>query len=54
MKTVFLNIVLTLICILSSTTAIQAVKNFKNNSSIAIEQFEDVKKVLSRQFTVGQ
>ena len=54
MKTIILNITLTLICILSSTTAIKAVRNFKKNSKIAIEQIERVKKVLGREFELGQ
>ena len=53
MKTIILNIALTLICILSSTTAIQAIKNFENNSVLAFEQLSKVKRILARDFKVG-
>ena len=42
MKTIILNIVLTVICILSSTTAVKAIKNFENNGKLVIEKLENI------------
>ena len=50
MKTVVLNIVLTLICILSSTTAVNALKNFENNGKMVIEKLETINEDIRSRF----
>ena len=48
MKTVILNIALTVICILSSTTAVRAIKNFEDNGKLVIKKLENINENVRR------